>query len=209
MQRGESIGKLASFVKDHDLFLLSDEIYEKIIYEGTHHSPAALPGMKERTITVNGFSKSFAMTGWRIGYMTGPSDLINAADRIQQQTITCASSVSQVAALETFNQGTACSDMVRKFSERRKIVLDELGGSNLRYRAPEGAFYLFASVEGVNDAQKFCNNLMESEHVALIPGAPFGPGYADHFRISYALDNEDLVDALSRLKKFAGSYPKG
>ncbi|MHB8396677.1 MAG: pyridoxal phosphate-dependent aminotransferase [Thermoplasmataceae archaeon] len=204
----KSIEEMSSFVSENGLYLLSDEIYEKIIYVGQHVSPASINGMAQRTITINGFSKSFAMTGWRIGYMTGPPDIIEAADRLQQQTITCAASVSQNAALETFNQEPASREMTRRFSERRKIVMDMLSDSTLSYRIPEGAFYFFASVKGVKDAGSFCSDLMAKDHVALIPGVAFGANYRDHFRLSYALDEEDLKEALSRLKKFAGHYSK-
>ncbi|MCL4328615.1 MAG: pyridoxal phosphate-dependent aminotransferase [Candidatus Thermoplasmatota archaeon] len=202
----ETIDRICSFVKDHGLYLLSDEIYEKIIYQGEHVSPASLPGMAERTITINGFSKSFAMTGWRIGYMTGPGDIISAADKIQQQTITCASSVSQAAAVETFNQEPESEKMVRRFAERRKIVLDNLGGKGLKFRVPEGAFYFFVSPKGVRDAGKFCSDLMQRDHVVLLPGVSFGENYANYFRLSYAIDDEDLKEGLSRIIRFAREY---
>ncbi len=202
----ETIDRICSFVKDHGLYLLSDEIYEKIIYQGEHVSPASLPGMAERTITINGFSKSFAMTGWRIGYMTGPGDIISAADKLQQQTITCASSVSQAAAVETFNQEPESGKMVRRFAERRKIVLDNLGGKGLKFRVPEGAFYFFVSPKGVRDAGKFCSDLMQRDHVVLLPGVSFGENYANYFRLSYAIDDEDLKEGLSRIIRFAREY---
>ncbi len=202
----ETIDRICSFVKDHGLYLLSDEIYEKIIYQGEHVSPASLPGMAERTITINGFSKSFAMTGWRIGYMTGPGDIISAADKLQQQTITCASSVSQAAAVETFNQEPESEKMVRRFAERRKIVLDNLGGKGLKFRVPEGAFYFFVSPKGVRDAGKFCSDLMQRDHVVLLPGVSFGENYANYFRLSYAIDDEDLKEGLSRIIRFAREY---
>ena len=209
----ESLRALASLAEKHDFFIIADEIYEKLIYgEKKHFSIASVSrGAWERTITVNGFSKAYAMTGWRLGYAAARKDIIKAMIKIQGQVTSCTSAISQKAALGALcgSQGEA-EDMVRVFAERRDFVCERLRRMpHVSFVKPEGAFYLLADVsyyigksrDGVpveNDI-KLCEYLLETAHVALVPGDAFGaPGFV---RIAYATSQAVLSEALDAMEK--------
>ncbi len=199
----KDIRKLSDFVIDHDLMLISDEIYEYIIFKGKHFSPASIPEMRERTITVSGFSKSHAMTGWRIGYLHAPKEIADACDLIQQQTITCAPSISQVAAIEALKDSESPKKFTAEFRERRDIVvkmLNEIDGIDVI--EPEGTFYAFPHFDMRAGSERFSSDLLKEYHVAVTPGRAFGERFDDHFRLSFAAKEEDLVKGIEELGNF-------
>lgn len=213
----ELLEKIAEIVAKHPrLLVLSDEIYEHIIYApATHTSFASLPGMWERTLTVNGFSKAFAMTGWRLGYLAGPKHFVSACGKIQSQSTSGASSISQKAAVAALGMGyaggEAVATMVKAFRERRDYLVKSFGElAGVKISEPQGAFYLFldfssyygAEVEGfgvINNSESLCRYLLEKGQVALVPGDAFGDDTC--IRISYAASLSMLQDAVERIKK--------
>ena len=207
---------LADVLRAHeDVFVLSDEIYEYILFDAEHVSFASLPGMKERTITVNGFSKGFAMTGWRLGYLAAPEPIAKAASKVQSQFTSAPSSITQkagVAALEMMEKNPEpVREMVRAFRERRDFVLGRLAGmEGVRCAKPEGAFYVFPDVSAyvgkeapsgrqIESASDLCFYLLEEHDVALVPGEAFGE--PSGLRLSYAAAMDDLDEALGRIEK--------
>lgn len=199
----ESIRGLSDLVINRGLYLVSDEIYEDLIFEGRMISPASLPGMEERTVTISGFSKSYAMTGWRIGYMTGPEDFIEGAGKLQQQTITCVSSVSQYAALKALQMEETITRMRESYRARRDLVMKLLSVSGrLKTVKPNGAFYVFPSYDMPVNSSDFSVSLLEKKHVAITPGIAFGPSYDHSFRISYATSNDVIETGIEKLNEF-------
>jgi len=201
----KTIRKLSDYIIENDMILISDEIYEDIVFEGKPFSPASIPEMFERTITVNGFSKSHAMTGWRIGYMVANEKIIKAADKIQQQTVTCAPSVSQYAAIAALQDHKSPEEFRTKFLHRRDLVQKLLADSTLKSRKPEGAFYVFPQYSADINSEEFCNRLLESENVIVTPGSAFGDQGEHHFRLSFATDDETIVEGIGRIIKFTGT----
>ncbi|WP_393970815.1 pyridoxal phosphate-dependent aminotransferase [Oxyplasma meridianum] len=196
------IRELSDFVLENNLYLVSDEIYEDIIFEGRPFSPASIPDMKDHTITVSGFSKSHAMTGWRIGYMTGPADIIQASNKIQQQTITCAASISQYAALEALVDEKSPAVMREKFRERRDLIYKLITeGGQLEVRKPEGAFYIFPGYEG-KDSETVSSHLLDEEGVVVTPGSAFGEQGEKHLRISFATSDETIREGVERINSY-------
>jgi aspartate aminotransferase len=202
---------VADVVKDHDLMVISDEIYEYIIYGSTHQSIGALPGMKERTITINGMSKAYSMTGWRLGYAAGPAEVIKAMTRIQAHSISNVTSFVQMAGIAALQGPQECvRDMVREFRRRRDAVdkmLNEI--DDVTCIRPKGAFYAFPNVSAYEeDSFKIANYLLEEARVAVVPGEAFGDGGRGHIRISYATDMETIEEGIRRieegLKKYGG-----
>jgi aspartate aminotransferase len=203
MAESEAIARVA---ERHDLIVLSDEIYEKIIYDGRRHiSLGTLPGMERRTLTVNGFSKTYAMTGWRLGYLAGDRDLMGGLLKVQQHTVTCATSFAQVAAIEALK---ATNDdvqrMVETYAERRDRIfrgLNQLPG--ITCVAPEGAFYAFPSVKGTGTPSSvlFARRLLEEAHVAVTPGSAFGASGEFHLRLSFANATGMIDKALERMAR--------
>ena len=207
---------LAEVLRAHeDVFVLSDEIYEYILFDAEHVSFASLPGMKERTITVNGFSKGFAMTGWRLGYLAAPEPITKAASKVQSQFTSAPSTITQkagVAALEMMERDPEpVREMVRAFRERRDFVLGRLSGMDgVRCARPEGAFYVFPDVSAyvgreapggraIGSAEDLCFYLLEEHDVALVPGEAFGE--PSGLRLSYAASMEHLDEALGRIER--------
>ncbi|MBX2820460.1 MAG: pyridoxal phosphate-dependent aminotransferase [Rhodothermaceae bacterium] len=209
----EELEEIAAVLRKHPhVYVLSDEIYEYVIFDAEQHSFASFDGMKDRTITVNGFSKGFAMTGWRLGYMAGPEPIVKAASKIQSQFTSAPCSITQkagIAALE-MDKGII-REMVAAFRQRRDFVLGELAElDGVRCPKPEGAFYLFPDVSGyygkttpqgntITDSQDLCFYLLDEKNVALVPGQAFGD--PNGIRISYAASMDDLKEALRRIKE--------
>lgn len=198
----KEISAVAEVAMDSGVYVLSDEIYEKMIYEGRHISIGSFPGMQERTLTVNGFSKAYAMTGWRLGYIAAPKNLASAINKLQQHTASCPSSFAQKAALEALKSETQVSPMVEEFRRRRDYIssaLDKI--PYFKLTRPAGAFYLFPDISGTNmDSESFCDLLLEKAGVSTTPGGAFG-GYDNHIRISYANSMENLKEAISRIRE--------
>ncbi|WP_313756854.1 pyridoxal phosphate-dependent aminotransferase [Tissierella sp.] len=207
----ETINEVAEFAKKHDLLVISDEIYEKIIYDGKkHYSIAALPGMRERTIVLNGFAKAYAMTGWRLGYIAAPAELIAPMAKIHSYMVTSASSMVQwggVAALKGTQK--PLNDMVEEFKTRRDYVLNEINGiKGLSCIKPEGAFYLFVDVKDTGmDGESFAKYLLETAGVAVVPGTAFGSRATHEVRISYATSLDNLKKAMANIKDACNKLP--
>lgn len=195
---------IAKFVVEHDLFVLSDEIYSELSYQGDHVSIASFPGMKERTVVINGFSKGFAMTGWRLGYACGPKNIIEQMIKIHQYAIMCAPTNSQYAAVEALRN---CEDEVEKmrtaYNQRRRFLVNEFKRMKLDCFEPYGAFYIFPSIKEFGmTSEEFAMKFLEEEKVAVVPGTAFGECGEGFLRISYAYSLEDLKEAIGRLEKF-------
>ncbi len=199
----KSLRSLADFAIKHNLYLLSDEIYEDLIYEGSMFSPASIPEMFERTITLSGFSKSYAMTGWRLGYMVAPEQIIKAGNKVQQQTITCATSISQYGALAALKDRETPRKFLETFRKRRDIVLELISNSsNMHMRKPEGAFYAFVKYDADLNSEDFCENALESSGIVITPGSAFGNQGEGHFRLSFATDEATIREGISALEEF-------
>lgn len=198
----EDVKGHADLVKDHDLWLLSDEIYEHIRYEGEHLSPASLPEMYERTVTINGLSKSFAMTGWRTGWSLAPPDVTKELLKLQGHTVTHVTTFAQFGALEALT-GTQqpVTDMLQVFARRREIMLEALGGMpGVSCPTPRGAFYVFPRVDVGMDDVRLTERLIEEAHIALTPGSAFGPSGMGHVRISYATSEDRIREGMGRMR---------
>src|SRR3989441_9034711 len=189
---------IADLCKDHDLYLISDEIYEKILYEGRHVSPASLDGMFERTVTVHGFSKTYAMTGWRLGWLVADKPLLKEIVKVQEQTITCVPGCVQRAATAALTGPTApVEKMVAEFRARRDIASEELSRiPQLRVFRPAGAFYFFPRYDDGTPAHEVSERLLKEGHVAVTAGSAFGPAGEGHLRISYAAARESIRNGI-------------
>ena len=188
---------------DHKLYVASDEIYESIIYEGKHISPLSFPGMEDRTFVINGFSKSHAMTGWRIGYLIPPPEFTTYIDSYQQQTITCAPSVSQYAALKTFDDPNFPLNLRNTFMRRRDILNSILSKSDkIEFRQPAGTFYAFPKLRNGMTGEEFSEKLLKKEKVLVTPGSGFGPSGKNKVRMSFALSDKDLEEGAKRIVEF-------
>jgi aspartate aminotransferase len=181
---------------EHDVTVISDEIYQEITYGAEPTSLASLDGMADRTVTVNGFSKAYSMTGWRLGYFAGPEELVSEAGKLHSHSVSCATNFVQRAGVEALrNTDESVEEMVEAFAERRAFLLDRLGEVGVEAPEPDGAFYLMIPVS--EDDQQWCEEALEEAHVATVPGSAFGaPGYA---RISYANSKERIGEAVDRL----------
>jgi aminotransferase len=204
VMKREHLSAIADIVIDHDLLLISDEVYSELTYTGAHVSAASLDGMWERTITLNGFSKAYAMTGWRIGYLCAPKEICDAALKIHQYVMLCAPVMGQMAALEAIRRGEHEKDrMVQEYRVRRNLFVEGLNRIGLSCHLPEGAFYAFPSVEmtGLSDLE-FAEQLLRDEQVAVVPGSVLGKGGENHCRCAYAVSRPDLAEALRRMEHF-------
>jgi aminotransferase len=202
--RRPDLERIAAIAERHDLIVLSDEIYAELSYDHRHVSMASLPRMQSRTILFNGFSKAFAMTGWRLAYAAGPPDLIGAMQKIHQYTMLCASIVAQKAAIEACRAGeTDMEAMVAQYNQRRRFFVKGLNEIGLDCLMPEGAFYVFPSVRSTGlTSEQFAEQLLQEERVAVVPGSAFGKGGEEHVRCSYAASLEDIREALCRMERF-------
>ena len=196
---------IADIVKRHDLFVLSDEIYAELTYgEERHTSIASLPGMKERTVVINGFSKAFAMTGWRLGYAAAPVNILKQMIKVHQYVIMCAPTTSQYAAIEALKNGDSDVEMMRdSYDERRRFLVHELNEMGLTCFEPRGAFYVFPDIRGTGlNSEEFATELLNEQRVAVVPGTAFGECGEGFLRISYAYSIENLKIALDKIKDF-------
>ena len=195
---------IARFVSENDLIVISDEIYSDLTFEGEHTAFANLPYMRNRTLHVHGFSKAYAMTGWRIGYVAGHQDIIQVMTRIHQYTIMCAPIMAQIAALEGLKSGeSAKRDMVLEYDRRRRIMVNGLRKMGLTCFEPLGAFYVFPDITATGlSSEEFAEELLKEEKIAVVPGNAFGPAGEGHIRCSYAYSTEQLQEALSRMARF-------
>lgn len=196
--------EIAEVCIEKDIFVLSDEIYAELTYKGQHVSIASLPGMSERTIIISGFSKAYAMTGWRLGYAAGPRSIIEQMTKIHQFAIMCAPTTSQYAAVEALKNGDQdVAEMRESYNQRRRFLMDAFRKMNLECFEPFGAFYVFPSIKRFGmTSEEFASKLLEEEKVAVVPGTAFGDCGEGFLRISYAYSLEDLKEALGRLGNF-------
>ena len=184
--------------------MISDEIYSELTYQTEHVSIASLPGMRERTVVINGFSKGFAMTGWRLGYCCGPAAIIEQMTKLHQFAIMCAPTTSQYAAVEGLkNCEDEVEEMRRSYNQRRRFLMHEFKRMGLECFEPFGAFYVFPSIKEFKmSSEEFATRLLQEEKVAVVPGTAFGECGEGFLRISYAYSLEDLKEALSRVERF-------
>ena len=200
----EDLEPIVEVVKKYDLFVISDEIYSELSYQGEHVSIASFEGMKERTILINGFSKGFAMTGWRLGYACGPKEIIEQMVKIHQFAIMCAPTNSQYAAVEALrNCEEEVEEMREAYNQRRRFLMSEFRRIGLQCFEPYGAFYVFPSIQEFGmTSEEFAMRFLEEEKVAVVPGTAFGDCGEGFLRISYAYSIEDLKEAIGRLERF-------
>lgn len=203
----QNLKEIAEVVKEHNIIVLSDEIYAELTYEGEHHSIAALPGMKERTVIINGFSKAFAMTGWRLGFVVADKVLVKAMTKVHQYAIMCSPTASQYAAVEALKNGRESIDaMVCEYDDRRKVIVDGFNKMGLNCFDPKGAFYIFPCIKSTGmTSQEFCEKLLESQKVAVVPGTAFGECGEGFIRVSYAYSIQEINIAMERIKAFVDS----
>jgi len=202
----ETLKGLCDVVMDHDLFLVSDEIYEKIRYEGSHYSPASFDGMFDRTVTVHGFSKTYAMTGWRLGWLCGETSLVKQLVKVQEHTITCAPGFVQMAGVAALNGAPAVvQSMVDEFRARRDLMMGEFASiPGFHVSRPAGAFYFFPRYDADIPSDEFAERLLTEARVAVTPGSAFGAAGEGHLRFSYACSQEDIRTGMARVRSFVG-----
>jgi aminotransferase len=200
----EQLAGIAQLAQERDLVVLSDEIYSRLVYGVEHVSIASLPGMWERTVTLNGFSKAYAMTGWRIGYAAAPAHILEAMLKIHQYAIMCAPTDAQAAALEALQHGEPdVQAMVAEYARRRRLIVDGFNSMGLTCHAPKGAFYAFPNITSTGlTADEFTEKLIQEEHVAVVPGDAFGEAGAGHIRCAYCTAYEKIEEALERISRF-------
>lgn len=202
---------ICAVIKKHNLIAISDEIYAELTYSGRHVSVAALDGMAERTVLISGFSKAFAMTGWRVGYVCAPAEILGAMLKIHQYTIMCAPTMSQYAALAALVTGkesgfAAVEEMRDKYDMRRRFVVNAFNEMGLQCSEPSGAFYAFPSVKSLGlTGEQFAEQLLREKHVAVVPGDAFGAAGKEHVRCSYATGMAQLSEAMKRIGEFVAS----
>jgi aminotransferase len=200
----ERLNEIAALAKQHDLLVISDEIYDRLVYGTEHVCFPSLPGMYSRTILLQGFSKAYAMTGWRIGYIAAPAEILGQLRKVHQYTIMCAPTVSQYGALAALEEGEPfVQEMVAEYDRRRRLIVDGLNELGLDCFEPQGAFYAFPSIQvtGMDDNQ-FAETLLHEERVAVVPGSAFGEAGKGYVRCSYATAYEKIEQALERLHRF-------
>ncbi|WP_404420422.1 pyridoxal phosphate-dependent aminotransferase [Nibricoccus sp. IMCC34717] len=200
----EQLEKIAAFCREKDLLVLSDEIYSELTFEGTHTSIASLPGMAERTIFLHGFSKAFAMTGWRIGYACGPAVLIDAMMKVHQYAMMCASIIAQEAALEALTRGwDSVVRMREQYHRRRDLIVRRFNEIGLKCHSPRGSFYAFPDVTSTGMSEKdFAVGLLQDYKVAVVPGTAFGENGRGHVRACFATAYEQVIEACNRVERF-------
>jgi aminotransferase len=199
-----TLEQIADIALKSNIIIISDEIYSTITYKNKHESIASIPGMKERTIYLNGFSKSFAMTGWRIGYIAAPSYIMDIILKIHQYTAICAPALSQYAAIEAIESGEKSAALMNKeYERRRNFISNRFNEIGLTTVEPEGAFYVFPDISSVNkNADEFAMQLLKQEKVAVVPGDVFGKSGSGHIRCSFATSMDNIKEALIRIERF-------
>ncbi len=207
VMRRNDLEEIADVVNENDLIVISDEVYSKLTYEGTHTCFSSLSGMKERCIILNGFSKSHAMTGLRLGYAVGSEALIAAMTKIHQYAMLCAPVTAQMGGIEALKNGDGeMKKMVREYDRRRRLVVSGLNKMGLDCFEPKGAFYAFPSIKGTDmGSEEFAGRLLKEQKVAVVPGDVFGDCGAGYLRCSYATSREELIEALARIEAFLDS----
>lgn len=201
----EDLEKIADVLRDKNIVVISDEIYSELTFGGkSHHSIASIDGMWERTVTVNGFSKSFSMTGWRLGYACGPQPIMEQITKIHQFAIMCAPTTSQFAAIEALKNGDeAVAAMIEEYDRRRRLMVSGFNKLGLTCREPKGAFYAFPCIKSTGlSSEDFCEQLLREKHVALVPGTAFGNSGEGFVRASYCYSAEHIIKALARIDEF-------
>lgn len=208
VMRRRDLMELAEVARAHDLIVISDEIYDKLTYTGIHTCFPSIPGMQDRTVLLNGFSKAYAMTGWRIGYAAGNPDFIAAMNKIHQYSMLCAPITAQMAALEALKNGRdGMRKMVQQYNRRRHLVLQAFKEMGIPCFEPGGAFYAFPDISATGlSSEEFAERLLMEEKVAVIPGNAFGPSGSGFVRCSYAASVEDLGEAFRRMARFVGKH---
>ncbi len=206
----EDLEKIAEVIRKHDIYVMSDEIYGELTYKGEHVSIASIEGMQERTILINGFSKAYAMTGWRLGYACGPEAIIKQMTKIHQFAIMCAPTTSQYAAVEALRNGDDDVKMMRQaYNQRRRFLLNAFKEMNLECFEPFGAFYVFPCIKEFGmTSEEFATRFLEEEKVAAVPGNAFGDSGEGYLRISYAYSLDNLKIAMERFKRFVEKLRK-
>ncbi len=199
---------IADVVNEHDLIVISDEVYDKLTYDGKHCSFASLKGMQERTVLLNGLSKAYAMTGWRIGYAACSSAIIEAMMKIHQYSMLCAPITGQMAAMEALrNGGREVMGMRKQYNERRKLIIKRFNEMGLTCFEPKGAFYAFPSIKATGlSSEEFAEELLKKEKVAVVPGNVFGDSGEGFLRCSYAASLKDITEAMERTERFTKGY---
>ncbi|MBQ6714638.1 MAG: aminotransferase class I/II-fold pyridoxal phosphate-dependent enzyme [Clostridia bacterium] len=200
----EDLEKIAAVLKDTNIIVISDEIYAELTFGKRHTSFASIEGMWDRTVTINGFSKTFSMTGWRLGYACGPKEIIKNVTKIHQYAIMCAPTTAQYAAIEALKNGDeAVENMKQEYDRRRKLMVSSFNEIGMTCREPKGAFYTFPSIKvsGMS-SDEFCEKLLMEEKVALVPGTAFGKGGEGFIRASYCYSTEHIIEAIERTEKF-------
>lgn len=201
----QDIAAISEVLRDTDIMVLSDEIYSELTFgDAPHAATASVDGMYERTITVNGFSKAFSMTGWRLGFACGPKEIMSEITKIHQFAIMCAPTTSQYAAIEALKScDEAVEDMRQEYDRRRRLIVDGFNKIGLTCREPKGAFYAFPSIQSTGmTSDEFCEKLLQAKHVAVVPGTAFGRGGEGFIRASYCYSVEHIIEALKRIEEF-------
>ena len=200
----DSMMSIAELVRKHDLLVISDEVYDRIVYDHEHVCWASIPGMKERTILLGGMSKDYAMTGWRVGYAAAPDEIIEAMMKVHQYNILCAHTMSLGAAIEALATGDGEVDkMVAEYDRRRRLIVHGLNAIGLPCVEPKGAFYAFPSIRSTGlTSEQFAEMLLKEEKVAVVPGSAFGPSGEGHVRCCYAVSTKEIEEALRRIERF-------
>ena len=201
----EELEPIVNVLKDKDIIIISDEIYAELTYQGTHVSIASFEEVKDKTLVINGFSKAYAMTGWRLGYVCGNKILISAMKKMHQYAIMCAPTTAQYAAIEALKKH--CDDdvlkMVREYNRRRRVLVDGFKNLGLTCFEPLGAFYIFPSIQSTGlTSDEFCEKLLLEQKVLVVPGNAFGDCGEGFIRACYAASMEDIIEALKRIEKF-------
>lgn len=202
---------LAEILRDTNILVISDEIYSELTFaDQPHVSIASIDGMRERTILINGFSKTFSMTGWRLGFACGPQEIISQVTKIHQFAIMCAPTTAQYAAIEALRGcDEAVADMKAEYNRRRRLIVDGFNKAGLTCREPKGAFYSFPCIKSTGlTSDEFCERLLESKHVAVVPGTAFGRGGEGFVRASYCYSTEHIIEALRRIEEFVKEIQK-
>ena len=206
----EDYAKIVPLIKESKIFVLTDEIYAELTYEGKHCSIAEFDEIKDRTVVINGFSKSYSMTGYRVGYILAHKELIDMILKIHQYVIMCATTPCQYAAIEAINNGDKdVEEMFLSFKQRRNYIVKELNRIGLKTHMPQGAFYVFPSIKCTGlSSEDFCNKLLEEENLAVVPGDAFGKAGEGFVRISYAYSLDQIKKAIEKLEDFLKKYGK-